>query len=565
MSINVKDTGSVDGLEAEDGVTLVQESEVNQSAGHKETMLNPDFEEKSFKVSEDTSAKTELEPSEVDSNATCPDYEENSFKVNEDTGAKTEIEPSEVDSDATCPDFEENTFKVNEDTGAKTEMEPSEVDSNATCMCQEESSSNENEDNTGNNDAESDDLFISADIAETKVLQSGDNLPKEDEGDNTQGFHSEFDPIERPPTPTERLKPTPQLVRKTKDANMKNFKDKVFKSPFYSGFVFKDAKGSSNTNNTFAWICYLIDSNSMGDMTQYLGSSKKSKVESEKSFCQYIWEEYKMFCKKNKEKMQYQDYISNWEDFILDNYRFITMDDLKHIYHVIFILRRDTTNVRTDLDMLCFLSCDMRIFMYIFSAANFDMASKVAVKVSCTEYDSLMDQRWQNFKKDIDSCRDDNLEFKTLIQKFTDWKKRAKKVHDQNLIEILKSRVGLIEKLLSSLEELEKIEDVDKFFKRKCQDDDTKESFNKIIEEILKSVEKKNWPNGFLFNLLHKILNKPNPESIFQSLEAQVLKSLKVAYFNSESISIENRIKVLKNLKGHYECLLPHLLQVRYP
>ena len=130
--------------------------------------------------------------------------------------------------------------------------------------------------------------------------------------------------------------------------------------------------------------------------------------------------------------------------------------------------------------------------MYIFSEANFDIAFKQAVKVSLTEYDSLMDQRSKNFQKDIDSCRDDSFEFKTLIQDFTTWKEKAKGIHDKNVIEIQNARVSLIEKLLSLLKELEKIENIDELFKTKCQDDDTKDRFNKIIDEILKSADKKN-------------------------------------------------------------------------
>ena len=99
-------------------------------------------------------------------------------------------------------------------------MEDSEVDSNATFMCEEESSSNENEDNTGNNDTKSDDLDILADNAETNILQSGNNLSRDDEGDKTQGSQSEFDLNERPPTSIETLRPTPQpKIRDVKDAN----------------------------------------------------------------------------------------------------------------------------------------------------------------------------------------------------------------------------------------------------------------------------------------------------------------------------------------------------------
>ena len=288
------------------------------------------------------------------------------------------------------------------------------------------------------------------------------------------------------------------------------------------------------------------------------------KAQSEKSFCQIIWEEYLNFCRKNKEEMQYHDEISKWEEFIFDKYKFIRMDHLKYIYHVIFILRRDTKYARTYLDMLCILTSDMRIFMYIFSEANFDIAFKQAVKVSLTEYDSLMDQRSKNFQKDIDSCRDDSFEFKTLIQDFTTWKEKAKGIHDKNVIEIQNARVSLIEKLLSLLKELEKIENIDELFKTKCQDDDTKDRFNKIIDEILKSADKKNWPNGFLYNLLHKIQNNPNRESIFQSLGAQVLKSLKDAYSESKGSSIKSRTTVLKTLLKKYDPLNLNLLQVRY-
>lgn len=321
------------------------------------------------------------------------------------------------------------------------------------------------------------------------------------------------------------------------------FIEKVFKGPFdQTLYVFGSLrKLELNAYKTYSTIISFFDSKDTGYCAiKYLGPSEFWETENVVvSGIQIIFEEFKLYCQDNKPKIEnfYESLkkkgyggtleIFEWECFLLDRHPDIEREDLVAIRHLILIMRKNTTTPRTVFDMLYFLTCDVRIFECIFSVPNFNMAMELSIKAPDNPDRILNGDQFQG-------------KLITEIYKFID-----------QCIEILK-------RLIEAKNLKSKVK-YDYIWEEKYKNE---KWLMQIIQKILNyspgDKGKKNCVKGFLKKLLKLFSEDQNPKKISESFQDQLKNLLKGTHLKSKSISIKDlfyRINLLEDLTEYFKRL----------
>jgi hypothetical protein len=363
---------SVEGLDVEDGLTLVQESEVSQSAGQQETMsanyasdlILSDVEETGI-VENEYFQKTDVEDCSEELLGKRKPKETQMPKVPVNMKIKWRIGKESVIIENTngCKKTDANdevkSLNVDEPdqmvpiTKLYKESEKS-SDTRKVIACKEK-----NEE-------------ISVKI---RSVYQNKKLPKTTAEDNTEN------------TPN---KPSNYQL----DIRfIENVLNGLFEQTLY---IFENAKGVKNVNKPYSIFTSFLDSNANDteySTIKYLGHSELRINENfEASGIQIIWEEFKFYSEEFEHNLKnlYNAVVAKgyggtfeifqWECFLIDRHHDIKIEDLVAIRHLILMLSKISTSPRKVFEMLFFLACDVKIFNCIFSVANFKMAIELSFK-----------------------------------------------------------------------------------------------------------------------------------------------------------------------------------------